>query len=78
MIESLPKKYKTFVTTAIKYDCVDIFEKPKKGRSGKIKAESIHKMASILGISERTVRRYADTAKQLLYEKGKKRFLNKI
>ena len=70
MIESLPEKYRSFVTTAIEHDCVGVFEEPKEEKYGEVQ-----KLAKILGVHVRTIRRYVKKTTGILYEMGKERFV---
>ena len=72
LIASLPGKYRRFVTTAINEDCVGIFEQSKSS-----KYREVQKMAHLLGVSERTIRRYVLMTTELLQELGKEYFSKK-
>lgn len=66
LIELQPEKYRSFIKAAFDNDCVGIFEEKRSE-----KYREVDKLARILGISSRSVRRYVIRIKKSLYEKGK-------
>ena len=69
LVNNLPPKYKIFVAVALENDCVGVFEETHDSKYG-----DVDKLARILNISPRTVRRRVLATKKLLFEAGKKYF----
>lgn len=71
IIQTLPDKYRVFVTAVLDNDCSAVFEETKKDKRG-----LEEKLSHILNISTRTVRRRIEAVRPMIFEAGKEYYLN--